>query len=93
MGAEVYILNITDVNWLCLGSYKLQTYTRLRILEFTVLVCNADTLYLKKVHFSLVCGGHWLSDVIGPEDKDVSGLKNNCFHNHLGLLNTSMRKH
>lgn len=66
MGAEVYILNITDVNWLCLGSYKLQTYTRLRILEFIVLVCNADTLYLKKVHFSLVCGGHWLSGVIGP---------------------------
>ena len=54
MGAEVYILNITDVNWLCLGSYKLQTYIRLRILEFIVLVCNADTLYLKKVHFSLV---------------------------------------
>ena len=54
MGAEVYILNITDVNWLCLGSYKLQTYIRLRILEFIVLVCNADTLYVKKVHFSLV---------------------------------------
>lgn len=54
MRAEVCILNITDVNQLCLGSCKLQTYIRVSFLELIAIVCKADTLYLKKMHFSLV---------------------------------------
>lgn len=69
VGAEVSIPNNTDVYHLCLCSYKLcisVTHITVRVLELIVIICNADTLYLEEVRFSLVGHGCWFSCDRGP---------------------------